>query len=204
MAVQIATANLTDSSVAQPSAHPTLDFPPQYMQRIQRHSQPLHLAKIRTFLFNGHKQWQMDAIVENIQMLLHASLFLFFVGLYIFLTGINIPVSRAVVTVVLLCLAFYGPETLAPLLDPFVASIPGLLSSRNGKETQATAFREASTDRLQNRVIRFLETSLVLLDPKARHFRAPICTEALFAIAQCERNGLPTHQTGYTNIATSI
>ncbi|KAG6909807.1 hypothetical protein DXG01_015300 [Tephrocybe rancida] len=89
-----------------------------YLQRIQRHNQPLRRARVRTFLFNGSEKWKMDIVVEYIPTLLHVSLFLFFAGLYFFLANINLPVSRAVAAVILLCLAFYGLATLAPLFDP--------------------------------------------------------------------------------------
>ncbi|KAG6853393.1 hypothetical protein C0991_004794 [Blastosporella zonata] len=89
-----------------------------YLQRIQRHNQPLRRARVRKFLFNGSENWKMDIVVEYIPTLLHISLFLFFAGLYIFLTNINAPVSHAVAAVIVFCLAFYGLATLAPLFDP--------------------------------------------------------------------------------------
>ncbi|KAG6902349.1 hypothetical protein C0995_001146 [Termitomyces sp. Mi166 len=89
-----------------------------YLQRIQRHNQPLRRARVRTFLFNGSQRWKMDAIVGYITTLLHVALLLFFAGLCVFLFEINIPVFCAVTVVVLLWLAFYGLATLAPLLDP--------------------------------------------------------------------------------------
>ncbi|KAG6832773.1 hypothetical protein H0H87_000426 [Tephrocybe sp. NHM501043] len=89
-----------------------------YLQRIQRHNEPLRRARVRTFVFNGIEKWKMDVVVEYIPTLLHISLFLFFAGLYIFLVNINDSVSIAVAAVFLGCVAFYGLATLAPLLDP--------------------------------------------------------------------------------------
>ncbi|KAG6865695.1 hypothetical protein C0991_000309 [Blastosporella zonata] len=89
-----------------------------YLQRIQRHSQLLKRARVRSFIFNGSKDWKVNLIIEYIPTLLHMSLFLFFSGLYIFLFNISIPVSSAVAVVVIFLIGFYGLATLAPLLDP--------------------------------------------------------------------------------------
>ncbi|KAG6909818.1 hypothetical protein DXG01_015311 [Tephrocybe rancida] len=79
-------------------------------------------------------------------------------------------------------------------LETFLESIPGLLSSPDGRRTWTTAFRGAQSNALQNRIFRFLGTCLTAMDPKLRQIRASICTEALFAITQCEMNQLPKCQ----------
>ncbi|KAG6908754.1 hypothetical protein DXG01_003364 [Tephrocybe rancida] len=89
-----------------------------YLQRIQRHTQPLRRARVRAFLFAGSEKWRMDQVVESIPPLLHMSLFLFFAGLFVFLSSLNKAVTGAVAAIVACFMCFYGFATFAPLLDP--------------------------------------------------------------------------------------
>ncbi|KAG6827746.1 hypothetical protein H0H87_003712 [Tephrocybe sp. NHM501043] len=89
-----------------------------YLQRVQRYSQPHRRARFRGVLFSGIQRWKFENVVEVVPTMLHLSLFLFFIGLCIFIGTINRAVMSAIVVVVILCLAFYCFATLAPLLDP--------------------------------------------------------------------------------------
>ncbi|KAG5724444.1 hypothetical protein E4T56_gene15894 [Termitomyces sp. T112] len=100
-----------------------------YLQRIQCHNEPLRRARMRAFLFNGTQRWKMDVIIEYIPTLLHASLFLFFAGLIIFLFDLNASVSLVVAAVALMWLAVYVLATVAPALDaaaPYETMLTGL------------------------------------------------------------------------------
>ncbi|KAG6905809.1 hypothetical protein DXG01_000605 [Tephrocybe rancida] len=88
-----------------------------YLQRIQQHTQPLRRARVRAFLFTGSEKWRMDQVVESIPPLFHMSLFLFFAGLFTFLSSLNKAVTGAVVAIVASFMCFYGLATFAPLLD---------------------------------------------------------------------------------------
>ncbi|KAG6877818.1 hypothetical protein C0993_003602 [Termitomyces sp. T159_Od127] len=72
---------------------------------------------MRAFLFNGSQKWKMDVIVEYIPTLLHASLFLFFAGLIIFLYELNVSVSIVVAAVTFTWLVAYVLATIAPVID---------------------------------------------------------------------------------------
>ncbi|KAG6909228.1 hypothetical protein DXG01_001410 [Tephrocybe rancida] len=89
-----------------------------YLQMVERYSQPQRRAEVRGYLFSGIEKWKMDAVVEFIPTLLHASLLFFFVGLCIFLGPISRAVAGAVVAIVFLCISFYLFATFAPLFDP--------------------------------------------------------------------------------------
>ncbi|KAG6855290.1 hypothetical protein H0H87_005401, partial [Tephrocybe sp. NHM501043] len=89
-----------------------------YLQRVQRYSQPHRRARFRGVLFSGIQRWKFENVVEVVPTLLHLSLFLFFIGLCIFIGTINRAVTSVIITVVVFCLAFYCFATLAPLLDP--------------------------------------------------------------------------------------
>ena len=52
-----------------------------YMHVFQRYSDPLKSARLRQFLHEGCEKWYMPIVAEAVPGLLHASLFLFFVGL---------------------------------------------------------------------------------------------------------------------------
>ncbi|KAG6911394.1 hypothetical protein DXG01_016491 [Tephrocybe rancida] len=89
-----------------------------YLQRVERHSQPQRRARIRGFFAAGIEKWKMAEVVEFIPTLLHISLFLFFVGLCIFLgPGVDQVVMWTVVTSISCCFTFYVLVTIAPLID---------------------------------------------------------------------------------------
>ncbi|KAH9991404.1 hypothetical protein BJV77DRAFT_946490 [Russula vinacea] len=53
----------------------------RYFRLTQRSETPIHRVRIRTFLFAGIKEFQVRLVVENISLLLHAAILLFFAGL---------------------------------------------------------------------------------------------------------------------------
>ncbi|KAG6908305.1 hypothetical protein DXG01_005341 [Tephrocybe rancida] len=91
-----------------------------YLQMVERYSQPQRRAEVRGYLFSGIEKWKMDEVIEFIPTLLHASLLFFFVGLCIFLGPISRAVTGAIVAIVFLFISFYLFATFAPLFDPSV------------------------------------------------------------------------------------
>jgi Family of unknown function (DUF6535) len=85
--------------------------------RLTQHSDtPAHRVRVRTFLFHGIKEFQVRLIVENISLLLHAAIFLFFAGLIEFLLNINDEVAHVVLGVVCLFAAIYVTLTFLPVI----------------------------------------------------------------------------------------
>ena len=85
--------------------------------KLTRHSEtPIHRVRIRTFLFHGIKQFQVRLVVENISLLLHAAIFLFFAGLVEFLFSINHEVAQVVLAVTCFFAAFYVILTALPVI----------------------------------------------------------------------------------------
>ncbi|KAJ7670885.1 hypothetical protein DFH06DRAFT_980986, partial [Mycena polygramma] len=63
------------------------------LHRADMRSSPVVRARVYSFLYYGLKRFKMHTVVEIISLLLHASLFLFFVGLVAFLLPVNIVVT---------------------------------------------------------------------------------------------------------------
>ena len=85
--------------------------------RLTQHSDtPAHRVRVRTFLFHGIKEFHVRLIVENISLLLHAAIFLFFAGLIEFLLNINDEVAHVVLGVVCLFAAIYVTLTFLPVI----------------------------------------------------------------------------------------
>src|SRR5216684_6392714 len=61
----------------------------RYMRLTQDSDTPSHRVRVRTFLFAGIRDFHVRLVVENISLLLHAAIFLFFIGLVEFLFHIN-------------------------------------------------------------------------------------------------------------------
>jgi hypothetical protein len=92
----------------------------QWVRRYDRFTQqsdsPVHRVRVRTFLFAGIKEFHVRLIVENISLLLHAAIFLFFAGLIEFLLNINDEVAHVVLAVVCLFAAIYVTLTFLPVI----------------------------------------------------------------------------------------
>jgi hypothetical protein len=86
-------------------------------QRLTQHSDtPSHRVRVRTFLFAGIKEFQVRLIVENISLLLHSAIFLFFAGLIEFLLNINDEVAHVVLAAVCFFAAIYVILTFLPVI----------------------------------------------------------------------------------------
>ena len=88
----------------------------RYRKLTQHSETPEHRVRIRTFLFEGIKQFQVRMVVENTSLLLHAAIFLFFAGLVDFLFAINDEVAQVIVVIVALFAALYFILTSLPVL----------------------------------------------------------------------------------------
>ncbi|KAJ7573060.1 hypothetical protein C8J56DRAFT_873881 [Mycena floridula] len=88
-----------------------------YVRAIERREAPAFKARIRAYLFDGVENSNVAAIVEGTPLLLHASLFSFFIGLIFFLH----PISNIITFLSAGILAAFGlaylSATIAPLID---------------------------------------------------------------------------------------
>ncbi|KAJ7573053.1 hypothetical protein C8J56DRAFT_527941 [Mycena floridula] len=88
-----------------------------YVRTIERREAPAIKARIRAYLFEGVENSNVAAIVEGTPLLLHASLFSFFIGLIFFLH----PISNIITFLAAGILAAFGiaylSATIAPLID---------------------------------------------------------------------------------------
>ncbi|KAJ7584328.1 hypothetical protein C8J56DRAFT_1053781 [Mycena floridula] len=88
-----------------------------YVRAIERREAPAIKARIRAYLFEGVENSNVAAIVEGTPLLLHASLFSFFIGLIFFLH----PISGIITFLSAGILAVFGiaylSATIAPLID---------------------------------------------------------------------------------------
>ncbi|KAH9055304.1 hypothetical protein EDB87DRAFT_1567533, partial [Lactarius vividus] len=91
----------------------------QWARRYLKVTQPrysLHKrARIRAFFFEGVEKFFLPLTVEALPTLLHASLFLFFSGLVVFLSNSNFTIFKLVLSWVGVCAAVYGCLTFIPI-----------------------------------------------------------------------------------------
>jgi hypothetical protein len=76
---------------------------------------PHRRARIRAFFFEGVDKFLLPWTVEALPTLLHASLFLFFAGLVVFLCNVNFTIFKLVLSWVGVCTALYGCITVMPI-----------------------------------------------------------------------------------------
>lgn len=88
----------------------------RYRKLTQHSDSPIERVRIRTFLFAGIKRFQVRLVVENVSLLLHAAIFLFFAGLVEFLFVINDEVAQVVVAVISFFAALYISLTSLPMI----------------------------------------------------------------------------------------
>lgn len=86
-----------------------------YIQACNSKPTPQDRARISIYLFQGIKQYRMAAIVEAIPMLLHTSLFLFFVGLVAFLIPVNPAIQYLMLGMLIICGCLYLLITILPI-----------------------------------------------------------------------------------------
>jgi hypothetical protein len=88
----------------------------RYIQLTQDTDAPLHRVRMRAFLFRGIREFHVGSVVENISVMLHTAIFLFFVGLCEFLFAINDEVAEVITVAVCILIAVYFTLTLLPAI----------------------------------------------------------------------------------------
>ncbi|KAI0259665.1 hypothetical protein BC834DRAFT_786210, partial [Gloeopeniophorella convolvens] len=84
--------------------------------RLTRPARALHKrARIRSFMRQGVDKFYLPSVVEALPGLLHVSVFLFFAGLAIFLSGVNSIVFKAILSSTSASGGMYICATLMPL-----------------------------------------------------------------------------------------
>ncbi|KAJ7657212.1 hypothetical protein DFH06DRAFT_459214, partial [Mycena polygramma] len=110
-----------------------------FLHRADMRSTPVVRARVFSFLYYGLKQFKMHTVVEIVPLLLHASLFLFFVGLVAFLIPVNIPLTVVVGVILATMTVVYALLTLLPLIHldcPYRTPLSrGFWSLRHSVET---------------------------------------------------------------------
>ncbi|KAI0041610.1 hypothetical protein FA95DRAFT_1526309, partial [Auriscalpium vulgare] len=89
-----------------------------YVQVSQKQKTPHKRARIRAFLFMGVETFHMSGAVETLPTILHASVFLFFVGLVDFMLSINKTVAYIMIGSIIMSMVVYLLSTLSPLVFP--------------------------------------------------------------------------------------
>ncbi|KAF8265177.1 hypothetical protein EI94DRAFT_1444238, partial [Lactarius quietus] len=87
----------------------------KYLRVTQSYCSPYKRARIRAFFAEGVEKYLLPWVVEALPMLLHISMFLFFVGLVVFLSNVNITIFKLILSWISLCTALYGFITLTPI-----------------------------------------------------------------------------------------
>ncbi|KAJ7575021.1 hypothetical protein C8J56DRAFT_871607 [Mycena floridula] len=88
-----------------------------YVRTIERREAPAIKARIRAYLFEGVENSNVAAIVEGTPLLLHASLFSFFIGLIFFLHPISNIMTFLSAGILGVFSIAYLSATIAPLID---------------------------------------------------------------------------------------
>jgi hypothetical protein len=87
----------------------------RYMRLTQHSSDPIIRVRIRMFLFTGIHKFNVRWVAENISLLLHAAIFLFFAGLVEFLFAFNDEVAIVISVVVFVFAVLYTSLTFLPV-----------------------------------------------------------------------------------------
>jgi hypothetical protein len=82
----------------------------------QKRGTPEHRVRIRAYLFRGAKDFRAHWVAENISLLLHAAIFLFFAGLVEFLFAVNDEVATVVLVAICILGAIYIFITALPVV----------------------------------------------------------------------------------------
>ena len=88
----------------------------RYIRLTQYPDVPIRRVRVRMFLFEGIQAFHVRRVVENISVMLHAAIFLFFAGLVEFLFAINDEVAEVIVVVISCLTAVYVILTLLPAI----------------------------------------------------------------------------------------
>ncbi|KAF9458122.1 hypothetical protein BDZ94DRAFT_1301433 [Collybia nuda] len=89
-----------------------------YLHAVDNQHQPPHKrALIRAYMFEGVVSSHMTIAIEGIPILLHASLFLFLIGLIIYFYGINPLIAYPIMAVFIVSVTMYLIPTCMPLIQ---------------------------------------------------------------------------------------
>ena len=88
----------------------------RYLKITQSRYSPHKRARIRAFFSEGVDKCLLPWTVDALPTLLHISLFLFFAGLVVFLSNVNLTIFRLVLSWIGLCAALYGCMTCMPII----------------------------------------------------------------------------------------
>ena len=89
-----------------------------HMQVFERYGNPLKGARLRQYLYEGAKGWDMFVVAESVPGLIHVSLFLFFIGIIDTLLSLNTTVSITTIVPIAICGLYYFFSTFAPIVSP--------------------------------------------------------------------------------------
>ena len=87
----------------------------RYLKVTQTRYKPHKRARIRAFFAEGVENCLLPLAVEALPILLHISLFLFFVGAVVFLWNVDLTIFTFVLSWVSFCTALYGCITFIPI-----------------------------------------------------------------------------------------
>ncbi|KAH9957473.1 hypothetical protein BJV74DRAFT_420364 [Russula compacta] len=91
----------------------------RYLRLTRRsESSPLSRVRVRAFLFHGIEEFHIRWVVENVSLMLHVAIFLFFAGLIDFLFPINEEVAHVILAIVVVFGSAYTTLTCLPLIFP--------------------------------------------------------------------------------------
>jgi hypothetical protein len=102
----------------------------RYLRLTQRSDTPVNRVRVRTFLYQGIQDFHVNWVVENISVMLHAAIFLFFAGLVEFLFAFNDEVADVVLVAVSIFTALYISLTFLPVIYrqcPFQTPLTSIL-----------------------------------------------------------------------------
>ena len=88
----------------------------RYLKVTHSRYSPDKRARLRAFFAEGVEKCLLPFAVEIMPTLLHISLFLFFAGLVVFLSNVNLTIFKLVLSWVGICVALYGCITLMPII----------------------------------------------------------------------------------------
>ena len=88
----------------------------RYLRVTQPHYSLPKRARIRSFFAEGVEKSLLPLAVEALPTMLHVSLFLFFAGLVVFLSNVNLTIFKLALSWIGFCAAVYGCITLVPIV----------------------------------------------------------------------------------------
>ncbi|KAF8224662.1 hypothetical protein L208DRAFT_472877 [Tricholoma matsutake] len=99
-----------------------------YLLATESQATPHERARVFEYLYKGLETFHMASVVEVIPLLLHISLFLFFVGLVEFLRPVNFVISMLMLAILLSCTMIYILATVMPVFQrncPYCTPLSG-------------------------------------------------------------------------------